>query len=514
MASKAKEIFTNWRVILLILLLLASYASINPKFKTEGVSITAVATNSSAEINGVQSGATITEINGQKVANMGDYSAAVAKLQNGTIAKYVTSKQTYSFPIELKDNATYTGITVKEIPTSNLKQGLDLIGGVRVLLKPEEQLSAQQMSDVVEITRARLNTFGLTDMNIRQVKDLQGNSFILVELAGATQEEATNLISKQGKFEAKIGNDTVFVGGVDIKAVGRSAQEGAGIRTCNQADAGWVCQFMFPVTVSTASAEKHAAITSRLATINVGSEVYLEKKLDMYLDDNLVNSLYISSSLKGKVTTTFSIEGSGSGNSREAAFNNALTDMKELQTVLITGSLPVKLSIAKIDVVSPILGQAFLQSAIIALVAAIAAVGVVVFIRYRRLKITLPIMITGLCEIFIIFGMAALIKQNLDLAAIAGVLAAVGTGVDAQLVITDEVLTGVKRQIYNWKEHYKNAFFIIMGSFSTVVAAMIPLLWVGAGALKGFAIVTIIGVSIGVFVTRPAYARIVEVLLK
>ena len=53
-----------------------------------------------------------------------------------------------------------------------------------------------------------------------------------------------------------------------------------------------------------------------------------------------------------------------------------------------------------------------------------------------------------------------------------------------------------------------------MGSFSTVVAAMIPLLWVGAGTLRGFAIVTIIGVTIGVFITRPAYARIVEVLLK
>jgi len=32
--------------------------------------------------------------------------------------------------------------------------------------------------------------------------------------------------------------------------------------------------------------------------------------------------------------------------------------------------------------------------------------------------------------------------------------------------------------------------------------------------LKGFAIVTILGVSIGVFITRPAYAKIIEVLLK
>lgn len=513
--SKLKEIFTNWRVVVLILFIVGSFFAINPKFEAEGVLITSVATNSSAEINGVQAGAVVHTINDEKISDMQDYSTAISKLEQGTIVKYGTDKQTYSFKIELKNNETYTGISVKEIPKSNLKQGLDLVGGVRVLLKPQEQLTAQQLSDVVEITKARLNTFGLADMNIKQVKDLEGNSFILVEMAGATQEEATNLIAKQGKFEAKIGNETVFVGGVDIKAVGRSAQEGAGIRTCNQEqDGAWVCRFMFPVTVSTASAEKHAQITSELSAINVGDEVYLEKKLDLYLDDVLVNSLYISSNLKGQTTPTFSIEGSGVGNTKEVAFNDAITKMKEMQTVLITGSLPVKLNVAKIDTVSPLLGQAFLQSAIIALVAAIAAVGIVVFVRYRKLKIALPIMMTGLAEIFIIFGFAALIRQNIDLAAIAGILATVGTGVDAQLIITDEVVTGVNRQMGNWKAHFKNAFFIIMGSFSTVVAAMIPLLWVGAGMLRGFAIVTIIGVTIGVFVTRPAYARIVEVLLK
>ena len=57
--SKTKEIFFNWRVILLILFILGAYAAINPKLKTEGVIITAIETNSSAAINGVQAGAII-----------------------------------------------------------------------------------------------------------------------------------------------------------------------------------------------------------------------------------------------------------------------------------------------------------------------------------------------------------------------------------------------------------------------------------------------------------------------
>jgi preprotein translocase subunit SecD len=46
------------------------------------------------------------------------------------------------------------------------------------------------------------------------------------------------------------------------------------------------------------------------------------------------------------------------------------------------------------------------------------------------------------------------------------------------------------------------------------VAAMIPLFWAGAGMLKGFALTTIIGVSIGVFITRPAFSSIVSLIVK
>ena len=65
-----------------------------------------------------------------------------------------------------------------------------------------------------------------------------------------------------------------------------------------------------------------------------------------------------------------------------------------------------------------------------------------------------------------------------------------------------------------WKEKIKQAFFIIFGSYAAMLAAMIPLWAMGAGLLKGFAIVTMMGVSIGVFITRPAYAQILEILAK
>jgi preprotein translocase subunit SecD len=58
------------------------------------------------------------------------------------------------------------------------------------------------------------------------------------------------------------------------------------------------------------------------------------------------------------------------------------------------------------------------------------------------------------------------------------------------------------------------AFFIIFASYFTLIAAMIPLIFAGAGLLRGFAITTIVGVTAGVLVTRPAFAAIIEILLK
>jgi preprotein translocase subunit SecD len=87
----------------------------------------------------------------------------------------------------------------------------------------------------------------------------------------------------------------------------------------------------------------------------------------------------------------------------------------------------------------------------------------------------------------------------------------VGTGVDNQIVIIDEILLEKERSI---RYRIKSAFFIVIGSWMTLVAAMLPLFIVGMAALKGFAVTTIIGATAGVFITRPAYAKILEYLMR
>jgi preprotein translocase subunit SecD len=497
----------HWRVWLLIIVLLLSALAISPSFEN-GVLIKSVDQNSTAYDGGLRSNMIIQSINGQKVTNIADYNQIVNSI-------FPSSNRT-KLTVTLKDSEVVLltkeapEITVADMPKTKLKTGLDLSGGARALVKTETPISAAELNDLVAVTSNRLNVFGIADVSVRPVSDLSGNNFMLIEVAGATPSDLRELITQQGKFEAKIGNDTLFVGGEkDITYVARTGEQ-SGIYSCNTYQSGEACMFRFAISLSEAAAKRHAEITGKLG-LSQENPGYLEKKLDLYLDDKLVDSLLISQDLKGRETTQISIQGSGTGTTRKEAYDNSVKDMNHLQTVLITGSLPYKLQIEKLDTLSPLLGKEFTKSILTLALIVFFAVSIVLFIRYRRIKITLSVILTMFSEAFITLAIAALIRWNLDAPSIAGIIAGMGTGVNDQIIIIDEAVSGKESSV---KQRIKSAFMIIFGAFFTIIAAMIPLFWAGAGMLKGFALTTILGVSVGILITRPAFAEIVRKIVK
>ena len=72
------------------------------------------------------------------------------------------------------------------------------------MLQPisEEEITIEDITNIIDVMNKRMNVYGLADIQIRPSKDLDGNWFVLVEVAGATREEVRELISKQGVFEA------------------------------------------------------------------------------------------------------------------------------------------------------------------------------------------------------------------------------------------------------------------------------------------------------------------------
>jgi len=504
------KIKLTWRIWLWIVILFFSLIAIfvTPTFLQKGVLITSVTQNTSAFEQGLRSGQVIQAIDGKPVTSTADF----LKIIQGKF----DSNQTVKTTIITKDAeyVTYSSaidITVSELPKTNLKLGLDLSGGARALVQAQNHtLTSSEVNDLVSIVSNRLNVYGISDMTIRPVTDLSGNNFMLIEIAGATPSDLESLISQQGKFEAKIGNDTVFVGGEkDITSVARGGQE-SGIYDCQQSQSEYFCTFRFSVYLSQAAAERHANITSTLSVNSTSQGNYLSKKLDLYLDDKLVDSLLISEDLKGRVTTQIQISGSGSGPTQDDAYKAAQDSMNKLQTVLITGSLPFKLEIVKLDTISPTLGTNFTKYILYAGIVALLLVAIIVFIRYKGLKSSIAPLIVCTSEIIITLGVAAVIKWDLDLPSIAGILAAIGTGVDDQIVILDEARH--KEESLSIKQKIKRAFAIVMGAYAASVVSLLPLLGAGAGLLRGFVVTTVIGITIGVLITRRAFADIVRII--
>ncbi len=572
--SRLRKIFTNTRVIILLVCLLLGIAMIYPDPWNEGVAIKAVSRNSSAEAAGIENpkarlspmqNEIIIRINNKPVANVQDYFSIVNSLRPNQSVSVKTDKRSYTLiarprfnitelnetelvvvneTVEVNETINETaqlvnktvereisrpkvlrelvgveplGISVSDAPKSNLRKGLDLQGGTRVILSLEKGVTDEQMQDAIDTLQQRLNVYGLSDVVIAPVSggiSLLGESdkFILIEIAGVSEEEVRSLIATQGKFEAQVGNATVFSGGNDITYVCRTAQC-SGIdpdRPCQQFNGVWSCGFSFSMTISPSAADRFADATRNIPV----SGESLSEQIVFYLDDQEVQRLNIAASLKGRAATDISISGGEEGATEGAARENTLKEMRRLQTIIKTGSLPVKLSLERIDTISPNLGKQFLSNALLMGIISLVAVAIVLISVYRRLSIAVPIIFTALSEIFLTLAIASLISWNIDLAAIAGIILAVGTGVNDQIVITDEALRKESAALYNWKERIKRAFFIIMSAYFTVVVAMVPLLFAGAGLLKGFAITTILAVSVGVFITRPAYAAIVQMLVE
>ncbi|MFH2020584.1 MAG: hypothetical protein ABIJ34_04170 [archaeon] len=92
---------------------------------------------------------------------------------------------------------------------------------------------------------------------------------------------------------------------------------------------------------------------------------------------------------------------------------------------------------------------------------------------------------------------------------------AIGTDVDDQIVVTDEILGGESQENMEnltIPQRIKTAFFIVIASYFATVVATVLLLFADAGLLRGFAVTTIIGITNGVFIARLAFGEMMRIM--
>jgi preprotein translocase subunit SecD len=495
--------------------------------------------------------------------------------------------------------------------------GIEFQGGTRLLLSIEtnETGDAQERlaQQVREILQLRMQRYGLSDPQLRTVRI--GDEYqIQVQVGGTNQSEVRNLIAREGTFEARMpipvrdsknftlentyrfdrqnGNVSVYsfqsgqnigtyqagdrfeldntsfiyynrsdntanlevvaYSGTDIEEVltSQSTMQGSG-----------PYQFRFPVVITSEAAQNVQRVSQNYQDVllesggsgsyYLGHENGEPAKLRLYVDGNRENALNMASVFKDQVVTQPSITGGADTQSQ------AREDMNRLQAILQSGSLPAPVQIESITTLSSSLGSNFMTASILSIIAALIAVGSIVFLRYRDPMVAIPIVFTGASEVYILLGMWFTTVGTLSLSAIAGIIAAVGTGVDDQIIITDE---SDKTTVRSWAERMSRAFFVIFTSAASTIGAMVPIispslsgLMIGAAGvglaayslysdkagnhyiaigtmavmvavitgqfnpsgdalatIHDFAWTTIWGILIGITITRPAFAKVIE----
>jgi membrane-associated protease RseP (regulator of RpoE activity) len=257
-ANKMKITPRIWILIIVVLLSLISIFGIPPQVLEKGLLITSINQNSTVFQDGLRQGMTIQSINGQEIKSMEDYAKAMTEVtslgENQTIKLTIQAKEIEI--INLYDKTIVSDISLHEIPLTRIKTGLDLRGGARAFVKADVPLNDAQLNDLIAVSEQRLNIYGLSDVKFFKVGTSSGENLMGIEIAGSSPEDLEELIAKQGHFEAKIGNDTVFIGGdKDITHVGRTGQD-AMITECFAIEGGEACNFQFTIFLSEEAAQR------------------------------------------------------------------------------------------------------------------------------------------------------------------------------------------------------------------------------------------------------------------
>jgi len=482
-SKELKALVTDWRVAALVILVILSVIAIYPHVDEKGN----LATNLQYGLD-LQHGSWIQlEFKGEVVGftTDGKLDTFITNLSQETDTEVVLIDETH-----LEIRKAYTREELELLVTN--------AGGE--LTSYSQGVSKSTADDVKRILENKINAMGTKDAKVNTLTGLNNVArYVRVEMAGVDMKEAQEIVGKQGKFEIRIqtsGNASEHVVfGDTITSVQLPTQEPPG-------SGNWGVSF----TLSEAGAAAFQEAAIRYGATTDPASHYL----NMLLDNETVYSAPLSEDLAGQLRTQkirqlYASTGSGTYGSKQAS---------ELEIHLRAGALPVDVGIAGSGGTSAPLGERYKMMAALAAVLALITVGFVIYYRYREPGIVLPMIMTNAAELIILLGFIALIRFQMDLPTIAGLVAVVGTGIDQLVIITDEILHEGKVPSPNlYLKRLTRALGIIVAAAATVVIAMLPLALMDLSTLKGFAIITIMGVLVGVIVTRPAYGRIIMQIL-
>ncbi|WP_416198133.1 MAG: Protein translocase subunit SecD [Sporanaerobacter sp.] len=365
------------------------------------------------------------------------------------------------------------GMTIGKVKIPSAKEaidlGLDLAGGVYVILEAQTDAKGAELQKIMEQSKAvineRVNGIGVSEPNIV----IEGNDRIRVELAGVKDvQEAIDMIGKtaQLKFIDAEGNEVIT--GQNVKSAEVQYQRNQE----TQKD-----QPVVALEFDKEGSKKFADATKKLV-----DKTNLEEKIIYIVLDNQVLSAPVVKSVidDGKCV----IEGSFT-----------VEDASRLATLIRAGSLPVEMKEVQSSLIGPTLGLEALDKSVYAAFIAIMIIFLFMLLYYRIPGLIADVALT-IYILLVLFGMQML-NAKLTLPGIAGLILSVGMAVDANVLIFErmkEELRLGKSVGASIESGFKRALSSVLDSNITTLIAGLVLYCFGTGPIRGFGVTLILGI--------------------
>ena len=324
-----------------------------------------------------------------------------------------------------KANTTFHGIPNPFV----FKQGLDLQGGVRVLLEPSngQNPTAEQIDNTRTQIENRVNGgLGVNEPSIR-TQQTNGHYSIAVELPGlngGNQQQQITTLLKSGVLEFWDTGQTPLQAGTAFDPTQYTSSNGGTKALFNgkDLDPNALSVGQDSQTGGTSYVIQFGMQGAAFGRLGDFTKAHIGDYLTITLDRQVVSSAVIQSQLpgSGQITGNFSLD-----------------QATQFVNVLKYGALPVPLQIASFETVSPTLGQDAINRSILA-----ATIGLSIVILFMLLYYRLPGLLADVALVLYALFTLAIFKVagvTLTLAGIAGFVLSIGMAVDANILIFERI---------------------------------------------------------------------------
>ncbi len=395
-------------------------------------------------------------------------------------------------------------------PEEKINQGLDIKGGLSVVLTAKTTDGSSPSTDQMETSRgiieSRVNALGASEATVQ----LQGTDQILVQIPGLQDTQtALDSIGKTGQLSfARLDSFT----DEDVKTKIENGEIG-GYETVTDdyehsfrveggdkltVDSSTYTPIITGSNISKVSVDKASQVSSYYA-VNIeldeeGKQAFAEASTELYSSKGQIVII-----LDNEVNSAPAVQSAITDGKVQITGNYSLNQAKSLATVLESGSLPVSFEYATSQVVGPTLGQDALSGAIIVVCIGLLLVMLYLLFFYKGLgtitagaMLVFAVLYLGILATLSVFGLF-----TLSLAGLAGIVLTIGMAADSSVLTVERFREEIRMGKSIRSASISGVRHAIMTSIDADLVSLVSalcLFFLASSTVKGFGLTLALGI--------------------